>query len=198
MPSLGTVLLDYMQSLFKSEIDIPEEELEELRMTSTLEPEEICRLRRVFYERTGGIERMNLATFKDIPCVSINPLKERVAMCFGFEAGVTSLDFPGFLTGVARFNSHGRKDEKLKLAFRLQDFDDDEKLSKEDLKQYLKLVTSDWADDKITDMVELTFREVKGQQPAANSQGEEQYIELSEFIRCMHATDFHTKLVLTL
>jgi len=195
--SLATAFFKYLESFVKSEIDIPEEELEELRMTSRLEPEEICRLRRAFFTYTHGEQRMSRDMFMDIPCVRINPLRERVALCFGFEKGVASLDFPSFLTGVALFNSHGRKDEKLRLAFRLQDFDDDGKLSKDDLRQYLEtitgqpnLVVAGWNDIKILEMVDNTMKEV------ALTDEKKEKIEIQDFIRVMHATDFHTKLQL--
>jgi len=181
------------------EYDIPEEELEELRMTSTLEPEEICRLKRAFFVYTDGDDKMTKAMFMDIPCIRVNPLKDRMALCFGFEKGVQSLGFPGFLLGVSHFNSHGRKEDKLKLAFRLQDFDDDNKLTKPDMVRYLETITGQnsnskvagWDDKAIVDVVDNVFQELA-------SDDKKEVIELQDFIRGMHSSDFHTKLQLPL
>lgn len=198
MSQVGGAFWKYLRSFVSKELDIPEEELEELRMLSTLEPEEICRLKRAFFVYTQGADRMTKAMFMDIPTIRINPLRDRVAMCFGYEKGVTSLDFPGFLNGVSLFNSHGKKEDKLKLAFRLQDFDDDGKLGREDLKMYLEIITGQpnvkiagWNDFEIENTIKQTFLEVCGD-------AKSEKIEIGDFIRCMHATDFHTKLQLSL
>jgi Ca2+-binding EF-hand superfamily protein len=196
--SLGTAAWNWLKSFVTVEYDIPEEELEELRMTSTLEPEEICRLKRDYYKYTQGEERMSRDMFMDIPTVRINPLKHRIALCFGYEKGVSSLDFPAFLNGVAMFNSHGRKEEKLKLAFRIQYFDEDGKLSRDDLKKYLETVTGQpnlkiqgWSETAMEDIINITLHEVC----ADDKKG---YIDLHEFIRAMHTTDFYTKLQLSI
>ena len=41
-----------------------------------------------------------------------------------------TIDFRGFLLGISAFNSSGRIEDKLQLAFRLQDFDDDGVISR--------------------------------------------------------------------
>lgn len=177
-------------------IDIPEEELEELRMSSFFHLKEIARLRREFLHITGGDEWLSKETFLKIPCIDANPLRDRICLCFGYPEDVhidlegdgedldeneeskdgrgtgngakntvsipgsqtatapesskspiddensllsslstkpgseetekrVLLNFRSFLIGVSMFNSHGRIDEKLKVAFRIQDFDND-------------------------------------------------------------------------
>lgn len=174
--------------------DIPEEELEELRMTSTLEPEEICRLKKAFAVYTNGSDKMTKDMFMDIPCVRINPLRERVATVFGYAAPSTTLDFLTFLVGVALFNSHGKREDKLKLAFRLQDFDDDGIITKPDLILYLETVTGQptttvpgWDGPAIVDVVDQVFGEIASDDKRAE-------ITILDFMRCMQSTDFHTKL----
>ena len=212
--------------------DIPEEELEELRMCSTFEVKEICRLHNEFLRLTKRTEWLTKDAFLKIPCIEANPLRDRICLCFGYseEAPVTDLpedleenrndhegesstrnrnvdsndvnnefsnqrnppippeaefndeksrevedcgsltigsetktgpemgasadtgasnktsvtsgkneenedeglklNFRRFLIGVSLFNSYGRLEEKLKLAFRLQDFDNDDIISR--------------------------------------------------------------------
>ena len=172
--------------------DIPEEELEELRMMSTLDPDEICRLKKVFFVNTNGGDRMTKDMFLDILCVKINPLRERVAISFGYATPSTTLDFPAFLMGVALFNAHGRREEKLKLAYRLQDMDDDGVLTKPDMVLYLETITGQpnttvtgWNGLSIQDVVDQVFNEI-------SLDGKE--ITIMDYTRCLHSTDFHTKL----
>lgn len=172
--------------------DIPEEELEELRMMSTLDPDEICRLKKVFFVNTNGGDRMTKDMFLDILCVKINPLRDRVAISFGYATPSTTLDFPAFLMGVALFNAHGRREEKLKLAYRLQDMDDDGVLTKPDMVLYLETITGQpnttvtgWNGLSIQDVVDQVFNEI-------SLDGKE--ITIMDYTRCLHSTDFHTKL----
>lgn len=212
-------------------IDIPEEELEELRMCSTFEVKEICRLHNEFLRMTKRTEWLTKDAFLKIPCIEANPLRDRICLCFGYseevpvvdppedlqanenenegdsstrnrnedsndmnsnqrnpttfreaklndeksreaedcdslrigsdaktdpeidadadascgasnKSSITSgrkeenedeglrLNFRGFLIGISLFNSYGRLEEKLKLAFRLQDFDGDDIISR--------------------------------------------------------------------
>lgn len=130
--------------------------------------------------------------------IHINPLKERVALVFGYDQA-SSLNFRSFLIGLSSFNCHGHNDTKLKVAFRLQDFDDDGVISRDDLMKYLVLVTPPpkpleeilKADD-IFDYdfcIEEVFKE-------ASSDGN--VITFSDFSRILATTDFQTKLYLDL
>lgn len=191
-------------------VDLPEESLEELRMTSRMEVNDIVRLRLEFLRRTKGDDWMTRDIFLKIPCIDANPLSDRICLLFGFkDVGTTKIaeenkqtdyryeanactdvgsiidsrnqtggldsttfseeskmdqmklsesefnnqsestnteancgpsksrcnnsngiDFRGFLLGISAFNSTGRIEDKLQLAFRLQDFDDDGILSR--------------------------------------------------------------------
>ena len=59
------------------------------------------------------------------------------------------IDFQTFLVGLSHFNSPGRKDEKMKTAFRLHDFDDDGVISMEDLKKYVRAVTHETLEEEV-------------------------------------------------
>ena len=51
------------------------------------------------------------------------------------------MDFEHFLVGLSHFNSPGRKEEKMKTAFRLHDADDDGLIKFEDMMVYVKAIT---------------------------------------------------------
>lgn len=155
--------------------ELLEERLEELRMLSGLKIKEIHRLRAVFLKlalegnSTRSVDLLNKEVdiklrkdiFLSIPCVSLNPLSERIAKCFGFEEDVESLDFQTFLCGIAAFNSPGHKEQKLHLLFRIQDMDDDGVLSKSDLSKYINLVTGDnLEEDEIKEIINEVFNEI--------------------------------------
>lgn len=221
-----------------TEIDIPEEELEELRMYTTFHVKEIGRLHIEFLRMTKGTGWLTKEAFLRIPCIEANPLRDRICLCFGYseddiivkppddrnrnesehdgsiensdedvdecadninnahenknikkvkhsvessksrvdvknsrgiednnalrigseattDSGIdgdadsnkspaigafnkeieeedgSKLNFRKFLIGISLFNSYGRLEEKLKLAFRLQDFDNDDIISRE-------------------------------------------------------------------
>ena len=202
-----------MGNLFTSkeiDIDLPEEEVEELRMSSTFERKEIGRLHLEFRRMANGGDYLSKESFLKIPCIAANPLRDRICMCFGYapdpdpdvededenedednekvetydenetlkekekktlfelsipmnseaptrtnsevngngnqntvvESSVNQsagggveqegmkLNFRSFLLGISYFNSYGRIEEKLKLAFRIQDFDNDGVISR--------------------------------------------------------------------
>ena len=50
-------------------------------------------------------------------------MSDRIALCFGYDEKTEKLDFRSFLCSVAAFNLPGSKEKKLKIAFRIQDFD---------------------------------------------------------------------------
>ena len=181
-----------MFKFVKRGYSIPDEELEELRMLTSLDPDEICRLKEKFEELVGSEGgTFHKDEFLDLDFVDCNPLKDRLAICFGFEHGIIDMDFRQFIRGVSRFNAPLSKEEKLKLAFRLQDFDNDGVLNRTDVKEYLRRVTtsSSLQESELDDIVSEVFNEVlpNPTNPA---------ITFQDFARCMAPTDFHTKLIL--
>ena len=56
------------------------------------------------------------------------------------------MDFEHFLVGLSHFNSPGRKEEKMKTAFRLHDADDDGLIKFEDMMVYVKAITLEGMD----------------------------------------------------
>ena len=167
--------------------DIEDEELEELRMVSALEKKEICRLKRVFLDVSDGQERMTMDMFLKIECIRINPLKDRICSCFGFSNDSFDIDFKTFLCGVAAFNSPGKLEEKLQIAFRIQDFDDDGVISKGDMHQYIQRIAGASEPSDVELLIENVFLE-------CSSDPKRERITLADFQRVVVATDFHAKL----
>ena len=165
-------------------------------MITHFDRSDILKYKKRFLELTNGTERMSKEEF--LGHISINPLKERVALVFGYDQA-SSLNFRNFLIGLSSFNCHGHNDTKLKVAFRLQDFDDDGVINRDDLRKYLELVTPPpkpleeivLADD-VFDYdycIEEVFRE---------SSTDGSVITFSDFSRILATTDFQTKLYLNL
>lgn len=73
----------------------------------------------------------------------------------GFLEG-DEMDFEHFLVGLSHFNSPGRKDEKMKTAFRLHDNDDDGVISFDDMKAYVKAITHETLEGKRFSSLSLT------------------------------------------
>jgi len=133
--------LQWFQSFFVTLFDIPDEELEEYRMLSGLDPLEICRLRAYFEDEVGDDKGvMTKEHFLSIPFIADNPLKDRLALCFGYDDDTPEMDFVQWIQGVALFNSHGKREEKLRIAFKMQDIDADGMISKDDLTQVRSLL----------------------------------------------------------
>ena len=132
------------QLLSSAEIpcDLSEEEIEELHMISAFAATEIRQLRNKFLEFTGGdTDFISREDFERIPAIAINPLRERLVVYFEFgKAG--RISWRDFVAHLAIFSPHGRKEQKLKAAFKIQDMNDDGKIDKSDLVSYLKAVTN--------------------------------------------------------
>ena len=167
-----------------------DEDLEEYRMVSCLDPEEILRLYAIFRSKVGKNEKnMSKDVFLKMECIAMNPLKERICMIFGYDSSST-IDFKQFVCGIAEFNSPSpaSREQKLRVAFRLHDMDNDGFISKDDLEKYLGIVTADsLAEAEIKDIVQSVFVE-------CCSDPKQHLINFSDFQRVIAPTDFHIKL----
>jgi hypothetical protein len=54
-------------------------------MITTFERKEVIRLRREFLRFTDGSEFLSRKNFLLIPCIAVNPLQDRICLCFGFH-----------------------------------------------------------------------------------------------------------------
>ena len=172
----------YIYSIF-SEPDI-DEETEELRMITNLEVKEILRLREYFQSLSANSGFLAADDFLSMDSIKNNPLKERIAYCFGYNENVKMLDFKSFIVGFSLFNSVSRE-ELARTAFMLHDFDNDGFISKEDLRKYVVAITSkDIADDDIDEIVDNVFNELHNPK----------LISFAEFQHIITFSDFHAKL----
>ena len=169
------------------------EDKEELRMLSGFEVKEIVRLYNVYKQCIDGNEEglMSLTVFLALPALEFNPLKNRIAIHFGFLNGKTEINFKEFVCGLALFNSQGQRDSKIKIAFQVQDFDGDGVLSKEDLATYINLVSANGLTNEgdVEFMVEQLLNEsFAGQELRGEA------IAFADFQRLLSAMDFQAKM----
>ncbi|RYH29689.1 hypothetical protein EON65_07630 [archaeon] len=174
--------------LFKAESDIPDEKMEEFRMLSGFKPREIHRLKKSFLKYTENRDLLAKESFLSLEPLVNNPLKERIALCFGYDEEVVELDFQAFLCGLALFNSPGQREQKLKTAFRIQDFDNDGVINKNDLVKYLEALTSGTLDEKqISEVADQVLKETA-------SDALQENITYNDFQRVVAPQDFQAKL----
>ncbi len=122
--------------------DLSSEEMENIRMNTSFSPKEIIRLRKYFLEVTNGKDVISQEIFMAIDSIMNNPLLDRICVCFGFTPDLKEISFLTFIIGLASFNSPGLKEQKLRVAFRIQDFDGDGALSHDDLYKYMEVITN--------------------------------------------------------
>ena len=170
--------------------DLNDEILEEYRMITGFEPIDIARHRNFFLQQTNGHSKMDKATFLSIDCIAINPLKDRIAHLFGYDTK-PSLDFVDFLTAAANFNAPGRKDVKIRTAFRIQDMDGDGVISRPDLLLYLRIITKE-------SLLDFEYNELVSKVVAeTSSDPESETISLQDFQRVVAKSDFESKMHLS-
>ena len=172
--------------------DLSDDAVQEFHKLTNFKPKEIARIRRVFRELTEGSETLSKETFLQINCIAISPLSDRISLVFGYEKGVDSLDFKGFLCGLAQFNSPGMREQKMRVAYRIQDFDGDGQISKGDLTTYMERITANsLSASEIEEVVAEVFRETA-------SDSEQNFISFSDFQRVVAQLDFQAKLQLSI
>lgn len=187
MSSVRNVFQQVTQKVVSKQTDLSDEIIEEYRMISAFKVSEIIRLRHFFLETTEGMESMSRALFMNIEAIRENPLLDRVCLCFGFLDLDTELDFRGFLIGCAAFNSPALKEQKLRVAFRIQDFDDDGVINEADLTEYVKRITTNLPEDEIEEMVQEVMLEVGNHLDV---------ITFVDFQKAVARLDFQAKLLL--
>ncbi|GBG31286.1 Calcineurin subunit B [Hondaea fermentalgiana] len=121
--------------------DLNSEEIEELRMLSVFDEREVKILRLRFKDIAGDSEWVDKNMIAELKELRNNPLRHRVVACFeSDEEGF--VDFREFIITASNFSPNGPREKKLGLAFKMHDYDGDEKISKDDLRAYLKDVTA--------------------------------------------------------
>lgn len=135
----------------------------------------------------------------------MNPFNDRICQCFNLNNDNSKIDFKQFLIGLALFNSPGRRESKLKLAFTIQDFDNDGVINKEDLCIYLRrstTTTRTTEDNNNNDNDNTSFNEeviqdiVKEVLRESSSDPKQEQLSFADFQRIVAPLDFQAKLVL--
>lgn len=183
-------LYNILSFVNKPSCDLSDAAMEEFGRLTSFKPKEIARIRNVFRGLTEGTETLNKETFLNIPCIAVNPLNDRISLIFGYEKGVEDLDFKSFITGLAQFNSPGHREQKMRTAFRIQDFDGDGVISKGDLTTYMERITAKTLSvSEIKEVVDQVFLETA-------SDSEQNFINFADFQRVVAQLDFQAKLLL--
>jgi len=123
-----------------SACDLSAEELEEFVMLSTFSDHELRILRARFLGLTDGKEWMPKANLARLPEIEDNPLRDRLIACFEADSD-GYIDFREFVVALSNLSPSGPREKKLMLAFKIHDYDGDDKISKADLTHYLHDVT---------------------------------------------------------
>ena len=178
--------------------DLTDEDIEEFRMISGFDVTEIKRIRKAFFRYSNNQDYISKSTFTTIPCISLNPLQDKICKLFGYDDGMDRLNFKEFLIGLSMFNSPGSREMKLKVAFQMQDIDGDGVVSRDDLFKYIERTTSSISADglkraineqDIQYVVDRVFAE-----SATENNGEA--ISYADFQRVVAPLDFQSKLYL--
>uniref|UniRef100_A0A672JIZ1 EF-hand domain-containing protein n=1 Tax=Salarias fasciatus TaxID=181472 RepID=A0A672JIZ1_SALFA len=168
-----------------------EEEIEEIKKETGFSHSQITRL----YSRFTSLDKGENGTlsredFQRIPELAINPLGDRIINAF-FPEGEDQVNFRGFMRTLAHFrpiednekNKNPTASEplnsrtnKLLFAFRLYDLDRDDKISRDELLQVLRMMVGvNISDEQLGSIADRTIQE-------ADTNGDNS-ISFNEFIK---------------
>ncbi|KAM9355519.1 calcineurin B homologous protein 1 isoform 1-T1 [Pholidichthys leucotaenia] len=152
-----------------------EEEIEEIKKETGFSHSQITRL----YSRFTSLDKGENGTlsredFQRIPELAINPLGDRIINAF-FPEGEDQVNFRGFMRTLAHFrpieDNEKNKDptgseplnsrtNKLLFAFRLYDLDRDDKISRDELLQVLRMMVGvNISDEQLGSIADRTIQE---------------------------------------
>ncbi|CAJ0957662.1 unnamed protein product [Ranitomeya imitator] len=139
--------------------------------------------------------------FQRIPELAINPLGDRIINAF-FPEGEDQVNFRGFMRTLAHFrpieDNEKSKDlasseplnsrnNKLLFAFRLYDLDKDDRISREELLQVLRMMVGvNISDDQLGSIADRTIQEADQDGDCA--------ISFSEFVKVLEKVDVEQKM----
>jgi len=163
--------------------------LENIVQGSNFDHEEVERLRKRFMkldkDGSGTIDRDE---FLSLPQINSNPLATRMIAIFD-EDGGGDVDFQEFVSGLSAFSSKGKKEEKLRFAFKVYDIDRDGYISNGELFIVLKMmVGSNLKDQQLQQIVDKTIMEAD-----LDRDGK---ISFEEFTKMVENTDISTNMTL--
>ncbi|KAJ2514844.1 Calcineurin subunit B [Coemansia sp. RSA 2049] len=163
--------------------------LDDLVDSSNFTADEIQRL----YKRFSKLDKDNSGTidkdeFLSIPQLANNPLSGRLIDIFDTDGG-GDVDFKEFITGLSIFSSKGKKEEKLRFAFRIYDMDRDGYISNGELFLVLRMmVGNNLTPAQVQQIVDKTIRD-------ADKDGDGK-IDFEEFQQFVARTDVANQLTI--
>ncbi|KAF3700885.1 Calcineurin B -like proteinous protein 1 [Channa argus] len=179
-----------------------EEEIEEIKKETGFSHSQITRL----YSRFTSLDKGENGTlsredFQRIPELAINPLGDRIINAF-FPEGEDQVNFRGFMRTLAHFRpiedneknkNHpaseplNSRTNKLLFAFRLYDLDRDDKISRDELLQVLRMMVGvNISDEQLGSIADRTIQE-------ADTNGDNS-ISFNEFIKVLEKVDVEQKM----
>ncbi|XP_044869831.1 calcineurin B homologous protein 1 isoform X1 [Mauremys mutica] len=139
--------------------------------------------------------------FQRIPELAINPLGDRIINAF-FPEGEDQVNFRGFMRTLAHFrpieDNEKSKDQngpeplnsrsnKLHFAFRLYDLDKDDKISRDELLQVLRMMVGvNISDEQLGSIADRTIQEA--------DQDGDSAISFTEFVKVLEKVDVEQKM----
>lgn len=139
--------------------------------------------------------------FQRIPELAINPLGDRIINAF-FSEGEDQVNFRGFMRTLAHFrpieDNEKSKDvngpeplnsrsNKLHFAFRLYDLDKDDKISRDELLQVLRMMVGvNISDEQLGSIADRTIQEA--------DQDGDSAISFTEFVKVLEKVDVEQKM----
>ncbi|KAF5896599.1 calcineurin B homologous protein 1, partial [Clarias magur] len=167
-----------------------EEDIEEIKKETGFSHSQITRLYSRFHSLDKGENgALSREDFQRIPELAINPLGDRIINAF-FSEGEDQVNFRGFMRTLAHFrpveDNEKNKDpnieplnsrsNKLLFAFRLYDLDRDDKISRDELLQVLRMMVGvNISDEQLGSIADRTIQE-------ADTNGD-MCISFTEFIK---------------
>lgn len=179
-----------------------EEDIEEIKKETGFSHSQITRLYSRFHSldkgENGGLSRED---FQRIPELAINPLGDRIINAF-FPEGEDQVNFRGFMRTLAHFrpvedNEKNKgltsgeplnsRTNKLLFAFRLYDLDRDDKISRDELLQVLRMMVGvNISDEQLGSIADRTIQE-------ADTNGD-MCISFNEFTKVLEKVDVEQKM----
>ncbi|KAI8486918.1 Ca2+-binding actin-bundling protein (actinin), alpha chain (EF-Hand protein super) [Branchiostoma belcheri] len=176
-----------------------QEEIEQIQRETGFSHNQITRL----YSRFTSLDKgqngaLSREDFQRIPELAINPLGERVVQLFFLEGEDEQVNFRQYMRTLARFrpldpNQKNDKDgvnsreKKLEFAFRMYDLDQDNRISREELLQVLRMMVGvNISEEQLGSIADRTIQE-------ADTDGD-QRISFEEFSKAMERSEVEQKM----
>ncbi|KNE61291.1 hypothetical protein AMAG_07032 [Allomyces macrogynus ATCC 38327] len=135
-----------------------QEELEWFEENTFFRRQDVLRIYAYFQRLTNGHNELSKEGFMSIAELHINPFRFRIAEVFSNDDGV--ITFEDFLDFLSVFSEEATRDVKSFYAFRIYDFDDDDYLSPNDVRQVVQCqVGSALTEEEIEEIVTQVFTE---------------------------------------